>query len=293
VKLSTSTATGRVGGVENHLGGLAGPDGLSQSGHQSTPDARRVRLTALYQQGLSRGEMADELGICPDWVRQLLGRYEVPRAPLYERRYHQAVFAREEEIVAAFLRLRSDTAVAGELGLQVAHVRRLVDAEVPEAGVLRRARRTLSQAYTDEELLAALRKAAVELPSPMAIEPYRRWARERCSGDPWPSPEIVALRFGGWRRALVRAGLPANSRRGPQATYDYATVVQAVAAAWRDLREYPSVARYDAWRTGRPQFPAAATARRLVRSWDELLVAAYPLVYRPAIGDASRSQPAN
>ena len=55
--------------------------------------------------------------------------------------------------------------------------------------------------------------------------------------------------------------------------------MQAVAAAWREMARYPSVVRYDAWRGGRSQFPVAATARRFVRSWDDLLGDAYSLVY--------------
>ena len=98
-----------------------------------------------------------------------------------------------------------------------------------------------------------------------------------------PGPEAIILRFAGWRRALVRAGLPSNARHGPHAAYDYATVVQAIAAAWREMRRYPSVVRYDAWRAGRSQFPVAATARRFARSWDDLLADAYPLVY--ALGE--------
>ncbi len=158
----------------------------------------------------------------------------------------QEIEGREEEVVAAFLRLRSDAAVARELGLQVRQVRRLIDVSVPEARVLRRARRTASQAYADQDLLCALREAARELPSPLAIESYRRWAQAKSNGQPWPGPEVIILRFAGWRRALVRAGLPSNARHGPHAAYDYTTVVGAIAAAWREMRGYPSVVRYDA-----------------------------------------------
>ena len=181
--------------------------------------------------------------------------------------------------MAAFLRLRSDSAVACRLHLRVTHVRRLVDARVPEAGVLRRARRSSSPLYSDGELIVALQGAALDLPSPLGIERYRSWAQARDDGRPWPSPEVIMLRFGGWRRALARCGLSANPRRGPQVGYTYPEVVQAIATSWRELPGYPSVVRYTAWRAGRPDVPAAATARRFARSWDDLLVAAYPLVY--------------
>ena len=98
--------------------------------------------------------------------------------------------------------------------------------------------------------------------SPLVAWPKQRPPLPRARGD---HPEVRWL-----ARALVRAGLPSNARHGPHAAYDYATVVQAIAAAWRELRRYPSVARYDAWCAGRSEFPAAATARGFARSWDDL-----------------------
>jgi len=199
--------------------------------------------------------------------------------PPWERTYRQAVAGRESEIVDAFLSLRSDAAVARELNLRPSQVRRLVNVAVPEANVLRRARRTVGQAYADQELIDALHDAALDVPSPMTIESYRLWARQTVGEQRRPGPELIRLRFGGWRRALARAGLQSNSHRGPQAVYSYDDVVSAVATAWRELGRYPSVVRYEVWRDGCPGLPAAATARRFVRSWDDLLAAAHPLVY--------------
>ena len=47
--------------------------------------------------------------------------------------------------------------------MQLTHARRLVDAEVPEADVLRRARRNLAQVYSDEEIIGALQEAVLGL----------------------------------------------------------------------------------------------------------------------------------
>jgi Homeodomain-like domain len=252
------------------LGG--GTDGPSE-------DLRRALLLELYEQGLTRQEIAERMGICADWVRQLLKRYEVPALTVWERRYRRAIAGRESEIVAAFMRLRSYGAVARQYDLPATHVRRLIESVVPEAGVLCRARRTSSQIYSDEELLDALRTAALDAPSPLSIESYSLWVQHAGGERRWPGSEAIKLRFGGWRRALGRADLPTNSRHGPQAGYRYGDVVTAVAAAWRELGRYPSVTRYDAWRAGRAQLPVAATARHFVRSWDDILLAAYPFVY--------------
>jgi DNA-binding CsgD family transcriptional regulator len=256
-------------------------------------DPRRVRLASLYGQGLANREIAAELGISKERVRQLLLRYEIPIVPVRERRYLAAVEGREAEVVAEFLRLRSDAAVARRLGLQEQHVRRLIDARVPEADVLRRKKRSHRPLYTDQELITALQEAALDLPSPMGYQAFKDWvAGRQRSGLPWPGPQVVLLRFGGWRRALVRAGLPVNRGGGPHATYDLQDVVAAIAAAWRELGRCPSVTGYEAWRARRPGLPAPATARHFGESWDDLVAAAYPLVYGPSAGDGGDRDPA-
>jgi transposase len=251
------------------------------AGRDAQADRRRALLLELYEQGLTHREIAERMGISADWVRQLLKRHEVPVVPVWERRYRRAIAGRESQVIATFMRLRDYRAVARQLGLRKTHVQRLVDSAVPEAGVLSRARRTLEQTYTEGELLDALRRAALDVPSPMSIDSYCLWAQRAGGEQRWPGSEVFKLRFGGWRQALARADLPTNSRSGPQASYQYEDVIAAVAAAWRELGRYPSVTRYDAWRAGRAQLPVAATARRFVRSWDDLLVAAHPLVYPP------------
>lgn len=252
-------------------------------------DPRRARLASLYEQGLANREIAVRLGVSGERVRQLLQRYKVPIVPLWERRYLAAVAGREAAVVDAFLDLHSDAATARLLGLQEHHVRRLIDASLPEADVLRRKRRRHRPRYSDDQLIGALQRAARDLPSPVGYEAFRRWAaagqRDGLSG---PGPQVVVLRFGGWRRALAQAGLPVNRAGGPHPTYDLDDVLGAIAAAWREYGRVPSVARYEVWRAGRPGIPSPATARRFADSWDDLLVAVYPLVYgRPAAAAAA------
>jgi Homeodomain-like domain len=254
---------------------------------------RRARLAALYELGITNREIARRLGISAERVRQLLQRYRIPAVPLDERRYLTAVRGHETEVIDAFLSLRADTAVALQLGLEERHVRRLVDATVPEANVLRRTRRRRRSRYTDADLIAALQEAARDLPSPMGYEAFNAWAagRQR-NGLPWPGPQVVSLRFGGWRRALTLAGLPANAAGGRQATYDRQGAINAVAAAWRELGRAPSVTGYETWRAGRSHLPSPATARRFATGWDDLLVACYPLVYGSPDGPQRLDDPA-
>ncbi len=251
----------------------------------SDADLRRVRVTDLYEQGLSCREIGRQLSTSKEWIRLLLRSYGITPVPVRERRYLAAIRGRDSEITATFLRLRSDTEVAGRLGLREHHVRRFVDASVPDAALLRRSRRSPKPRYSDQELIAALREAALHLTSPVGHDAYRHWARGRdLDGRPWPGTQVAMRRFGGWRAALSRAGLPTNRGGGPRTAYRLEDVIEAVAAAWRELGRYPSVARYDAWRAGRKGIPSPATARRFAASWDDLLVKAYPLVYGPTTG---------
>jgi len=257
------------------------------------PDPRRAYLAALYERGLTNREIGRRLGVSKERVRQLLSRYQIPPAPLEERRYSYAIRGHEDEVVTAFWHLRDDNAVAAQVGLQPRHVRRLIDASLPEADVLRRKRRRRRPRYRDEELIAALQEAARDLPSPMGYDAFNRWtAGRQRNGLPWPGPQVVSLRFGGWRRALALAGLPVNGVGGRQATYDHQEVAEAVAAAWRDLGRPPSVAAYDTWRAGRAGLPSPATARRAAAGWDDLLVACYPLVHGTPGGAGCEDGPA-
>jgi hypothetical protein len=247
----------------------------------ASPGPRPERLAALYARGLTNGEIGRQLGMSKERVRQLLSRHQIPVVPLEERRYLFAIRGHEDEVVTAFWNLRDENAVAAQVGLQPRHVRRLIDAAVPEADVLRRKRRRRRPRYRDEELIAALQEASHDLASPMGYEAFNCWAagRQR-DGLPWPGPQVISLRFGGWRRALALAGLPANATGGRPATYDQRDVAEAVAAAWRDLGRPPTVTAYETWRAGRSGVPSPATARRAADGWDDLLVACYPLVHR-------------
>lgn len=248
----------------------------------ASTDPRRARLATLYNEGLTNREIAVQLGVSKERVRQLLGRYQIPAVPWRERRFLAAVKGHEDEVIRAFSNLRSDAAVAQQLGLRERDVRRLVDARVPEADVLRRKGRSGRRRHSDDEAITALRAAALDLPSPMGYQAFKDWAADRqLNGLPWPGPQVVSLRFGGWRQALMRAGLPANRAGGRTTTYDRRDILGAISAAGRELGRAPSVARYERWRAGRANLPSPATARRIAGSWDDLLAACHPLVYGP------------
>jgi hypothetical protein len=185
--------------------------------------------------------------------------------------------------------LRSDEAVAVHTGIDVVSVHRFVNETVPDPDVLRRKRKSRADHYSDEEFVEALQVAARELANPMAHYAYAEWTRGRMLDDerPWPGPQGMMLRFGSWRRALARAGLPANPTGGPDPRFELSDAVDGMVEAWRALGRPPTVDAYDAWGAGRDAFPKSATARKFVDGWLELQLAAWPIVHGrqlPGIG---------
>jgi len=241
---------------------------------------REQRIVELRDAGYTYREIGASLHVSHEWVRQVYRQAGGERSSVRDRRYARAVEGREREIVTLFLRLRDDAAVAAQLGLETRYVRQCVNDLVPEPGVLRRRPRQGSPRHSDEELVSHLIVAASECDSPMTKEAFDAWAARRAGEKrAVPGSQAVMLRFGGWRAALTRAGLPANPSAGPEATYDLDDGLNAIASCWRDSGRFPSVQRYDSWRRTHAGFPASATIRHSTRSWNDLVLAAYPLVY--------------
>jgi transposase len=87
-------------------------------------------LLDLYDQGLSNREIGERFGLSAERIRQLLVSYGVVSRPAGQRRFEAAVRGREEEIVAAYLRLGNEADVARETRLDEVHVRRVLSANL-------------------------------------------------------------------------------------------------------------------------------------------------------------------
>ena len=259
----------------------------------ATADAQRLELLKrLYWDGVSMDEIGAELGVTKQRVDQLLTEHGVPRLPVGERRYAAVARRQGPQIIEHFLRTRDEAVVAAELGLPLTTVKRFVDASLPDAQLLRRRRRDVKDRYSDTDLLSAVAEAARQLPSPLTSTAYGAWAQGRLWGErPWPGPQAVALRFGGWRRALVAADLPANPASGARRTFELQDAIEAVVTAWQEAGRFPSAQRYEQWSMGKDGVPSLATARHLVESWDDLLLAAYPLVHGIALPGFGTAEP--
>lgn len=259
---------------------------------------RRARIVELYDAGSTYEEIAREFNLTRERVRQLLNQYAIEKRPRADRLYSAAFPARAAEVEALFLQLRDDDAVARATGLDASLVRRLVDERIPDPDVLRRRPKRRLERYLDGELVACLRTAATEFTGPLAHSRYAEWSRGRALDEarPWPGPQGMMLRFGSWRNALARAGLPANPTGGPDPRFELSDAIDAIARAWAETGKPPTVEAYDGWRAGRNEFPASATARKFVEGWDELQLAAWPVVHGrrlPGVGSEEGGEAAS
>ena len=246
---------------------------------------QHAQVISLYDHGATLEQIGRPLGVTRERARQLVDELAregtIVKRSRAQRMYEAAFPAHAREVEALFLQLRDDRAVAQRTGIDARLIRRFIDETVPDPDVLRRKRKTRSERYSDTELLWCLRVAAHELAAPMAYDAYTEWSRRRMldATRPWPGPQGMILRFGCWRTVLTRAGLPAHATAGPDARFALADAVNAMVLAWREIARPPTIGEYDAWRAGRDEFPASATARKCVDGWDALQLLAWPVVH--------------
>jgi hypothetical protein len=252
---------------------------------------RRDRLQAMYDQGMIMADIGTALGCTRQRVDQLLSEYGIPRAPQPERFFRSQVEPRRRELERLFLQCRDDGVVATSVGLPVNHVKRLIDQSIPDANLLRRRPRVAINRYGDDELIDSLRFASRSLPEPFSHAAYKEWSTwELMPNDSRarPGPQTACLRYGSWRKALAAAGLPANPTGGPTKTYDLNDGLNGIAAAWKDLGRFPSAQLYDEWHQRNLRYPSSATIRHSAGTWDQALLACWPLVHgRPLPGYGS------
>jgi hypothetical protein len=82
---------------------------------------------------------------------------------------------------------------------------------------------------TDRRLLRALKHLARRLKRPLRTSDWDAWTRKPCSSN------LVATRFGSWRAALRKAGLPPALRY----RYDAPFLINRLESTWRKLGRRP------------------------------------------------------
>ena len=168
------------------------------------------------------------------------------------------------------------------VGLSEALVGRALDELVPDFEVLTRVPRDPSKKYSMDDLMDALREASDAVPGILTASGYDAFVTEHPTlpdGRPRPGKQTMMLRFGFWRDALLRAGLPANPHSGPDKEFSEADAIAAVVECWHQTEGPPTADGYDKWQRGHEGRPSMATVRKLAGNWNPLLVRAWQLVH--------------
>ncbi len=249
------------------------------------PEDRPTWLRRYQEEYWTLEQVGDLLDITREAVRMRLkgmhikSRSAKETARLRERR---EISLRGDEIRKTFFQTRDVVETARQIGLSEALVRRALGELVPDFEVLTRVPRNPSKKYSVDDLMAALREAADAVPGILTTSSYDTFVAGHptlADGRPRPSKQAMMLRFGFWRAALLRAGLPANPHSGPEKEFNEADAVAAVVECWRQTGGPPTAAGYDSWQRTHEGRPSMATVRKLTGNWNPLLLQAWQLVH--------------
>src|ERR1700726_1084690 len=266
--------TRREGATRGELGQTCEPS----EAQLGTRQPRSVtRMYAIYEAGSTLEGVAKKFGITRERVRQLFKKTGLRTRSIAAARAEQRKreLARRDEILSAHKRLGDPRAVAKELAVTQKCVA-LVLKETQPRVQRHKKRRPSSKFYSTEELIACLRDASEALGGILSVAAYRAYAAGRSPAGhrPWPSPQTIELRFGGWRRALVVAGLRANpsSPIAGRRLFNEAHCIDALRHAARELGESPTVSAYEKLaRKSQGALPSQCTIRHRLGSWLEAL----------------------
>ncbi len=224
-----------------------------QSGTRRRLPERRGRASRrghgrLYRDGHTLDEVGRAFGVSRQRVGEIFDRVGLARRSPAQRAAEgeRAARAQADEVLARCRSVGEPGQVARELGLPRVTVQRLVGERL-EKPALYRPKRRPTKRFDDEEILDCLRRAADELPAPVALKGYARLARYRRfpDGRRWPSQKTIELRFGGWRSALKAAGPPTRRRHVGARCWTPRACRSALQKAADRLGHAPSSVEYD------------------------------------------------
>lgn len=255
---------------------------------ESEGDSRAAQAISLYLEGYRQTEVAKRVGVSRERIRQYLDNREIATRTLAEQHecdYQLAIRGREGAIEATFWEVRDPSGVEQRTGIKSRFVERLMNDLWPDVGVFRAIDWGIAQVFSDEDLLKALRDAAAApgMPSPMTVTDYDTWAG---AAPDRPARPTIMWRLGGWRAALLAAGLPANVPHRKPGEFTAEVCVEAMARCWRQTGTAPSMAEYGSWQKDHAGEPGADMVRARLQTWTGAKLAAYSSVHGkyPPIG---------
>ena len=160
------------------------------------------------------------------------------------------------------------TAAAAALGCSAERVSAALGADSRRLLTDARAR---TVEFTDDDVSAALRRAADVLGEPLSAERYD----SALSVHGGPSSTRVIQRAGSWNAACAAAGLTVRSGRARYTrTWDRDSVLDSVVDYLRDPSTTGSYVDYQRWARATPGAPSGQTLRNWVGTWSTAKAAA-------------------
>jgi hypothetical protein len=252
---------------------------------RTTRMGRNAEIVAMRRRGHTLQEIADDYGLTREAVR-LIVRPHVTRVEAQAARdasTQRLVEMYRDELADAARQGKHPRRVARELGLpqtvtaDAMRAVRMKDPRITDASRERHratTRRTSRVRYSDEDVFAAIRRAAEILGRTPGHNAYDRLRAEGRLGDNAPTSIRVIQRYG-WCAACAMAGLAPNARpsspRVGAISIDYARVSATLQRIREQLGYRPSMAEYDRLRDA--DDPSANTLRisRSRNGWTQVL----------------------
>jgi hypothetical protein len=259
----------------------------SASGLRPERDRRRSRADGMamaYAGGATLDEIGAEHSLTRERVRQILLQAGYDPAQLKKKARAARRERAQREYGEAIREMLAKEHTPGEVsaGLRVPIVLvKDIDAEDPSYARTRKLVRSKSSCvkYTDDEILDCLREANDALGGILASGAYDEFMRGRkmVDGRLWPTHQTGLLRFGSWREALERAGLPANASSpvAGRRVFSIGHCIDAILEVERAVGHLPTAAEYERYASEMGGvLPSLATVRNRFGGWRHALEAA-------------------
>jgi len=250
-------------------------------------DNRRLAdMYELYRRGATSREVGEQFGVSTSRVGQLFIEAGLPtrtpnevsrlRSQNARDRAEEIVRERGEEIVESFLRLKDLRLVASELGIAQETVRSVLNERLSRSQYRAITQKPAKRTYTDEQLIAFLREASADHSKPLSIKSYKKFvdSQQAVEGRRCPTHQTHQKRFGSWRNALLKAGLPANptSPVASMRVFEAPQCIDAIRAAHQALGKIPTKAEYEQYaRASRGALPSPATVSKRCGTWTDAI----------------------
>lgn len=229
--------------------------------------ARNEDIIRRYLANEPLQSIGDDYGLTRQRIDQIVREHDIPprkRITASER------FAREhgKKVHASFVRLRDPKAVARETGLPLPKVKSyLKDIGLAKAVIPATERRGRGEKYPDDEVMAGLREAyesGITAGKPLSAAAYDQWRRD--NGKDVVSSIRIIQRYGSWRDAVEKAGVPANqpNRGSYHATSQEKCLNALVSYVKEEFGDgnRPTAQRYDLWSRDHDDAPSLGTVRK-------------------------------